>query len=244
MTAGPPTGPQTGHVALCVLAGGAGRRLGGRDKAMLDVGDGRPLLSRVLHRLAPWPGPVMVSVHATTDRARLAAVLTANRVDTLVTDAPLEADDARAGPLAGLLAGLEAAARDPAVRWLVTVPTDLPFVSPDLLGRLWRARVTAAAPGACAVSGGRRQSLVALWPVSRAGDLRTAMRTEGVRRVGDWAARCDLAEARWPDPTPDPFLNINDPESLAAARALVSATAGARAPPPQGFPLIGGGGRP
>lgn len=230
MTAGPPTGPQTGHVALCVLAGGAGRRLGGRDKAMLDVGDGRPLLSRVVRRLAPWPGPVLVSVHAAADRARLAAVLAADRVDTLVTDALVEADDARAGPLAGLLAGLEAVARDPAVRWLVTVPTDLPFVPPDLLGRLWRARVMAAAPGACAVSGGRRHPLVALWPVSRVGDLRTATRDEGLRRVGDWGARCDLAEAHWPDPTRDPFLNINDPVSLAAARTRVSAEVGARAP--------------
>jgi len=231
-------------VAVCVLAGGAGRRLGGRDKALLDVGDGRPLLARVLDRLAPWPGPVLLSVHTAGDRSPLAKAAGEGRVDAVVTDAVTDGQG-RAGPLAGLLAGLDAmAAREPAVSWLVTVPTDLPFVPPDLLARLWHARAVRAAPGAYAVCGGRRHPLVALWPVSIGGDLRAALRDEGVRRVGQWAARCRLTEARWPDLSPDPFLNINDPESLAAARTLVSADTGARALPSQGFPLIGGGLRP
>ncbi|MBB4264958.1 NTP transferase domain-containing protein [Roseospira visakhapatnamensis] len=217
---GPLAAPPAGAVALCVLAGGAGRRLDGRDKARLDLGDGRPMLARVLDRLAPWPGPVLVSAHAATDRARLIEGVTARRIDTVVGDALTEPGGGRAGPLAGLLAALEAVvARDAAVSWLVSVPVDLPFVPEDLLDRLWRGCAAGGAAGACAVSAGRRHPLVALWPVSVAPALRRALEREGLRRAGQWAERCGLASVSWPARDPDPFLNVNDAAALAAARA-------------------------
>jgi len=223
--------PPPGAVALCVLAGGAGRRLGGTSKAALDLGEGRPLLSRVLGRLAPWPGPVLVSVHAETDRAGVAALAAPARVDAVVRDPITDADTTantsigRAGPLAGVLAALETvAAQYPDVPWLVTVPVDLPFVPPDLLAGLWRAGPAAGAPGAFATSDGRRHPLTSLWPANGAAALRHALTVEGLRRVSLWADRTGLAEASWPPGSPDPFLNLNDPDALTAARTRLNST--------------------
>jgi len=206
--------------------------LSGLDKAALDLGDGRPLLARVIDRLAPWPGPVLVGGHAPEDRSRLMALAGPIHPITVVSDPIADFQGAgegtgavtRAGPLAGLLAALEAVTtRHPAVSWMVSVPVDLPFVPGDLLAGLWRARTTAGAPGACVVSGERQHFLVALWPVpGAAAALRRAMVNDGLRRVGAWVARQGLVEARWPDLTPDAFLNINDPDTLAQARAYVA----------------------
>jgi len=116
------------------------------------------------------------------------------------------------GPLAGVLAGLEWAASLGA-NALLTVPGDTPFIPMGL------AVALAPAP-ACATSNGRLHHLVALWPVARHGELRKMLSTPGRRDVGEFAKligmrRVDFPAARW-----DPFLNVNTPEDLAAARAI------------------------
>ena len=85
-------------VSGLVLAGGAGRRMGGSDKGLL-AHRGRPLVAGVVERLAAQVDEVMIA----------AAALGYLSYGRLVADAWHEADGGRAGPLAGLLGGLRAA---------------------------------------------------------------------------------------------------------------------------------------
>jgi molybdopterin-guanine dinucleotide biosynthesis protein A len=206
------------RVALGLLAGGAARRLGGTDKPLLPLADGRPVLAHMFDRLMPWPGPAVLSANG--DPARFAAFGL-----PVVADAVTEADGGRAGPLAGVLAVLEwAAAGYPDVTAVVTVPGDTPGVPADLLDRLCAARDAERADIACAASGGRVHFATALWPVALAPALRRAMTGEGMRAVGGWIRRYRVAIADWPVDGEadglgaDPFLNINGPEDLARAR--------------------------
>lgn len=204
------------RVGLGILAGGAARRMGGADKALLTLGDGRPVLAHLLARLAPWPGPVVLSANG--DPARFAAFQC-----PVVADAVTEADGDRAGPLAGVLALLEwTAQHDPDVATVVTVPVDTPCVPADLLDRLRRARDDGGCDMACAASGTRVHYATALWPVALAPALRRAMTDEGLRAVGAWTRRHRVAIAKWPVAPggTDPFLNINEPADLSRARAL------------------------
>ncbi|MBB4286305.1 molybdenum cofactor guanylyltransferase MobA [Roseospira goensis] len=208
--------PPSETTVLAVLAGGAARRLGGADKALLAMGDGRPLLAHLVDRLAPWPGPVVLC--AGGDPARFAAFGLPVVADTL-----REPDGRPAGPLAGLLAALEwTRAVHPGVAWLVSVPGDLPVAPPDLLARLWATRARSGATVVRAASGGRIHHAVALWPVARATALRHALTAEGLRRVDAWAGRHRGAVADWPADPVDPFLNVNTPADLARARALTA----------------------
>ena len=78
-----------------------------------------------------------------------------------------------AGPLAGILAGLDwAAAHAPDVADLASVPGDCPFLPSDLVARLAAARTEAKTPLACARSGDWRHPVVGLWPVALREDLR------------------------------------------------------------------------
>ena len=114
-----------------VLAGGLARRMGGGDKARLRIG-GRTILERVLARLKPQCAALILNANG--DPARFA--------DTGLAVVPDSVPDF-AGPLAGILAGLDWAATEaPDIADIVSVPGDCPFLPEDLVARLSAARVT------------------------------------------------------------------------------------------------------
>jgi molybdopterin-guanine dinucleotide biosynthesis protein A len=194
-----------------VLAGGQARRMGGGDKARIRIG-GATILQRVLASLKPQCQRVIINANG--DPARFAD-----------TGLPVVADSVPdfAGPLAGILAGLDwAAANAPDCEWLLSVPGDCPFLPKDLVARLHAARVAAGAPLACARSGDWRHPVVALWPVALRDDLRRALVDEGLHKIEIWTARHGVAIAERPAAPVDPFFNVNTPEDAARAEALAA----------------------
>ncbi len=199
-----------GAVHGIVLAGGRSRRMGGGHKALLGLG-GQPLVSHVAARLAPQCAGIVLSVNEPAEFAGLGL--------------PLVEDNAAvklAGPLAGILAGLDyIATQQSPGEWLVSVPADTPFLPADLVARLVTARQAEGADIACAASGGRVHPVIALWPVGIRGELSRAL-ADGVRRVDRFTARYSTAVVEWPAVPRDPFFNINEPRDLAAAEKMLA----------------------
>jgi molybdopterin-guanine dinucleotide biosynthesis protein A len=138
---------------------------------------------------------------------------------------PVVADDVEgfAGPLAGVLAGLDWAARNaPGAQVIASVPGDCPFLPRDLVERLSAARETESATLACARSGDWRHPVVGLWPVALREDLRRALIDEGLRKIEVWTARHGVAIASWPDHPVDPFFNVNTPDDLQRAKQIAA----------------------
>jgi len=168
------------------------------------------LLAHILERLAPQVRRSLLNANG--DPARFAAFG--------LPVAP-DAVEGFAGPLAGVLTGLEwAAAQAPDCRWVASVPGDGPFLPRDLVARLLAA-VEAGAELACVASGGNANPVVGLWPVALAAELRRALVEEGLRKVDLWTARHRLAVVDWPAAPLDPFFNANTPEDLATAARLL-----------------------
>ena len=189
-----------------ILAGGQARRMGGGDKA-LRVLAGRTLLDHVLGRIRPQVGRVALSANG--DPARFAAWGLPVLADT-VADFP--------GPLAGVLAGLRWAAGLGAADVLVA-PTDSPFLPADLLARLRAGRGDAAL--ACAAFAGRTHPVASLWRTTLADALEAALRA-GDRRLEGFMRGQGLAVVAFPEGAEgDPFANLNTPEELDAAEALL-----------------------
>ena len=194
-----------------VLAGGLARRMGGGDKARIRVG-GATILERVLVRLKPQCRRVIINANG--DPARFAD-----------TGLPVVADSVLdfAGPLAGILAGLDwAAANTLQCDWLLSVPGDCPFLPKDLLERLHEVRLAAGTPLACARSGERRHPVVGLGSVALRADLRHALLGEGLHKIELWTARHGVAVADWPDAPVDPFFNVNTPPDAARAEEIAT----------------------
>jgi molybdopterin-guanine dinucleotide biosynthesis protein A len=194
-----------------VLAGGLARRMGGGDKPRTMIG-GQTILSRVIERLARQCTRLILNANG--DPARFAD-----------TKLPVIADGVPdfAGPLAGVLAGLDwAAVNAPGIEYIASVPGDCPFLPRDLVVRLHQVRLAESKPLACARSGEWRHPVVALWPVSLRNDLRRGLTEEGLRKIEIWTARHGIALADWPAEPLDPFFNVNTPEDAAAAERLAA----------------------
>ena len=126
-----------------------------------------------------------------------------------------------AGPLAGILAALDWAARNrPDLEWVASAAGDSPFLPHDLVARLHAARAAAGVPLACAESGGQAHPVNGLWPVALRADLRHALVAEDMRKIDRWTARHGVAHASWPAEPLDPFFNANTPQDIAAAERL------------------------
>lgn len=190
-----------------VLAGGRARRMGGGDKTQIMIG-GQTILERIATQLRPQCCALLLSV---AEPAR-----TAPTGFTAVTD-----DVADAGPLAGILAGLDwAATHMPDVTTLITVSGDCPFLPPDLVSRLEDARRAERKPLACARSGKWTHPTIALWPIDLRHELRHALTAENLRKVDAFTSRRGVAMAAWPAEPLDPFFNVNTPDDAARAESL------------------------
>jgi molybdenum cofactor guanylyltransferase len=194
-----------------VLAGGLARRMGGGDKALIEIG-GVTILDRVLATLSAQCTGIVINANG--DPARFA--------DTGCPVIPDNVPD-HPGPLAGILAGLDwLAAQNSGVEWIVSVPGDCPFLPDDLVGKLHAARrkMGAGVPLACARSGEWHHPVVGLWPLALRANLRKALVEEGLRKIETWTARHGVAVAEWPPEPVDPFFNVNTPADAERASRI------------------------
>lgn len=196
----------TAAVAGVLLAGGLSRRMGGGDKCLRLLG-GQPILARIIERVRPQVTALMLNANG--DSARFAAF-----------GLPVAADvvEGFVGPLAGVLTGLDWAARNvPQARYLASFATDAPFVPLDLVARMVERVDAVGAELACAASGGQAHPVFGLWPLALRESLRRAVVDEGIRKVDQWTARFRLVEVEFAAAPIDPFFNTNRPEDLAEA---------------------------
>jgi molybdopterin-guanine dinucleotide biosynthesis protein A len=198
-------------VSGVVLAGGRGSRLGGVNKALLEIG-GRRNIDRVAAALAPLCGEIVV-VANDPELAELAAL-------RVVFDR-----DPHAGVLPALAQGLESASG----QLVVVVACDMPFLSADLLAHLVAraARADVAMP----VIEGRPEPMHAVYRRRTCLEAIRAALEAGERRMISFVdrVRCDRleeTELRAIDPELRSFSNTNTPDDLELARLMAAGAAG------------------
>jgi molybdenum cofactor guanylyltransferase len=197
-------------IAGVLLAGGQSQRMGGGDKNLRLLG-GKPVLAHVIERAKPQVDALVLNVNG--DPQRFASF-----------GLPVIADSITgfAGPLAGVLAGLDWAAKNlPEAELVASFATDAPFFPRDLVSRLAVALEEGGFDLACAQSNGQAHPVFGLWPVSLRAALREAL-AGGMRKVDRWTARYKLVEVEFLAEPVDPFFNANRPEDLAEAERLVA----------------------
>jgi molybdopterin-guanine dinucleotide biosynthesis protein A len=194
--------------AATLLAGGQARRMGGGDKNLMLLA-GKPVLRHVLDRVDFADRPLMINANG--DPARYAAFCLPVCADVI---------DGYAGPLAGILTGLEwVAANHSDCSHMVSLATDAPFLPVNLIAVLESA-IGDGAEIAQAMSLHRRHPVFAIWPVAIAGALRDAVIDEGVRKIDDFTARYYCVTVEFAG-TPDPFMNLNRPDDFDLATQIL-----------------------
>jgi molybdopterin-guanine dinucleotide biosynthesis protein A len=200
-----------------VLAGGKSSRMGGGDKCLRPLG-GRPILGHVVARLRPQVADMIINANEKAQRFAAFGL-------------PVVADSIAgyAGPLAGIQAGLAwIKTNRPETQYGITVAADTPFFPGDLVQRFLAKRRNSPALMVARSALGVHP-VIGLWPVSLADELEDAL-AQGARKVGAWTAHHKAIEVDFPPVEIggrkiDPFFNINRPEDLAEAEALLAEAA-------------------
>ncbi len=189
-------------VAGVILAGGRSTRMGA-EKALIDLA-GEPVIARVIARLRPQVGRIVISANG--DARRFEPFALPVIADTM----PRPGDE---GPLAGVIAGLEWAEAEE-ISHVVFVPGDAPFLPEDLVSRLGTHEDTIAV----AESETGIEPLFSLWPTSTLENLKL-LYAEGERapRRAIGAMTHKIVPFEGDAISADPFFNLNRPDDVAAA---------------------------
>ncbi len=204
--------PSPDQILGVILAGGRSRRFGGGDKGFADLG-GQSILSHVIARFRPQVGRLLLSVNGEAQR------FAGFGLDTIT-----DAESPELGPLSGLLAAMDWAARHmKGCAAIATVSSDVPFLPSDLIARLDASRGDGVA---IATSAGRRHPTIALWPISARQTIADALQRQALS-VNRLASDLNAVAVVFPmrnieGREVDPFFNINTQDDLATARALLA----------------------
>lgn len=198
-------------IAGIVLAGGRGRRLGQGEKCLRRLG-ARSLLEHAVARATPQTATLLLSFNG--DACSLPACGLPVIADTV---------PGFAGPLAGVLAGLEyLQAHRHGARWLASFACDCPWFPRDLVQRLLHQADGDGSEVAVARSAGRLHPVFALWSCDLAGPLHDALTQQQIRGAGEFLRTRRHVAVDWPATPFDPFFNINTPAELALAEARLA----------------------
>lgn len=200
-----------------LLAGGKSSRMGGGDKCLRPL-VGKSILARTIDRLSPQVAEIVINANG--DPSRFA--------DFGIPVVP-DGITGFQGPLAGVLAGLEwVKANRPGVEHAVTIATDTPFFPADLVQRFIESPGNASG-FRIAQSDVGLHPVIGLWPIGLSEDLESSLK-RGERKVTAWtmdhgAVPVFFAPVDVGSQSIDPFFNINAPEDLATAEALLGEAA-------------------
>ena len=185
-------GLEPSDITGVILAGGAGRRAGGRDKGLIDW-EGRPLVAHVAERLEPQCGSLLVSCNRNLDRYAA--------YGTPVTD--------QLAGYQGPLAGLHAAAPHINTPLTLVCPCDVPDIPGDLAVTLAAALDTSGTPAAHARTDGRDHYCCALIRTEALGTLQEFLEGGG-RAVRAWYETVGRVAVDF-DTDVSSFRNMNSP---------------------------------
>ena len=196
-------------LTVTILAGGRGSRLGGVDKAALDL-NGRPLLEHVLAAVSPLAREILVV--ANDDR------LASDPRLTVIRD-----PEPHAGVLPALLAALDTASSE----LMLLVACDMPFLDRALIETL--VRLAEQQDVVMPKVEGREQPMHAIYRVAACRAAVRAALEQGRRRMIAFlddvrTLTVEEPDLRRIDPQLRSFFNVNTPDDLALARQIAGGT--------------------
>ncbi len=191
-----------------ILAGGLSTRMGGGDKSLLSLA-GEPLMRHAITRLHHQVHGVVINANG--DARRFGAFSLPVVPDSI---------DGYAGPLAGILAGMDYAASH-GFTHIQTVAADTPFFPTDLVERMSiDAKAINIARDDNAVEKFALHPTFGLWDIDLREELRASI-NGGMRKVMGFVKQHDWRGVEWKSDGFDPFYNVNTPADMAQAELIL-----------------------
>ena len=198
-------------IPCVILAGGKGRRMGGKEKALVPLLD-RPLLSYVLESISGQVAPIALNINTSLDKF--------NKFGYQIIEDPIKG---HLGPLAGILASLNWA-HTLNHKWVLTLPCDTPFLPKNIVEEMIKVKSNDLSLDlVIARSKGYNHPVIALWKSELKSKLRIALE-EGVRKIDLFTANLKIGYVDFDSRKNiqfDPFTNLNSPLDLIHAQQIL-----------------------
>lgn len=198
-------------VPCVILAGGKGRRMGGKDKALIPLLD-RPLLSYVLESISGHVAPIALNINTNLDKF--------SEFGYQIIEDPIKG---HLGPLAGILASLNWA-RQLNQKWVMTLPCDTPFLPKNIVKEMIKLKNKELDVDlVVAQSKGYNHPVIALWKSDLNLKLEKAL-NEGIRKIDIFTSNLKVAYVDFDkinNENFDPFTNLNSPLDLIKAQQIL-----------------------
>ena len=178
-------------ITVVILAGGKGRRMGGKDKGLLNFKDSA-LIQHVIEAVSRQSRQIMINANRNLDQY---AAFGYPVIQDQSTDFQ--------GPLAGFYSAMLAATTD----YILTLPCDGPIIVDDYLAKMRQALNDSGADIIVASDGERMQPVYALIPRALQSSLAEFL-SAGERKIDIWYSRHNVALADFSD-VRERFFNIN-----------------------------------
>ncbi len=190
------------NITAVILAGGQGRRMGGRDKGLIEF-NGKALVKILIEKLEQQAVTIIVNANRNQQRYQAFGCPV---VSDQLTDYQ--------GPLAGFASAMNAVDTD----FIVTLPCDSPFLVTDYVSRFINSHEQNDSPVHVAYDGERLQPVHAMISVGLLPSLNKFL-DSGDRKIDRWYAQHDFAQTSFSD-CADMFRNINTPSDQQSLQAI------------------------
>lgn len=195
-------------VPCVIIAGGKGKRMGGKEKALINLLD-RPLISYILEKVSGKVAPIALNINTNFEKFK--------KFGYEIIEDPLKG---HLGPLVGILASLNWA-KNLNQKWVLTLPCDTPFLPINLIESLVKAKnENIDIDLVVAKSRGFNHPTIALWKTDNNLILRKAIE-EGTRKIDVFTSQLKTSYVDFDNienSTIDPFTNLNSPKDLLFAK--------------------------
>jgi molybdenum cofactor guanylyltransferase len=189
---------QKSDITAVILAGGQGRRMGGRDKGLMEF-NGKPIIELLIEKL---------------QEQDIELVINANRNQPAYQQYGYPVLSDELADFQGPLAGFATAMKGVKTNFILTLPCDGPLLADNLVEAFIDAQAKSNAEICVADDGERLQPVYALIRVDLVDDLEAFLHS-GDRKIDRWYARHDFARVDF-SRQKNMFANINKPEDHAA----------------------------
>jgi len=184
------------HITGIILAGGMARRMGGKDKGLIEVA-GKPLVEYAIETLRPQVSSLVINTNRNLECYSSYGL-------------PIVVDSISGyhGPLIGMASCMCVVDSD----LMVTVPCDSPNLPSDLVMRMYNSLVEKQAEISVAHDGCYIQPVFALMHTNLLDSLLEYI-NRGGRKISNWYDEHTVATVDFSD-KPETFLNINTPDDI------------------------------
>ena len=198
-------------IPCVILAGGKGRRMGGKEKGLINLLD-RPLISYVLEKVSGKAAPIALNINTNFEKFK--------NFGYEILEDPLKG---HLGPLVGILASLDWA-KNIKQKWVLTLPCDTPFLPQNLIESLLKVKnENPDVDLVVAKSRGFNHPVIALWKTDNNLILKKAIE-EGIRKIDIFTSQLKTAHVNFDEideSKSDPFTNLNSPQDLIIAMQIL-----------------------